>query len=66
MDYKEMYLTMMRAAEKAINILIDAQRACEEEYLRQTEEEDQGKIHIKVYSDDWLKFLTCRAVGFSV
>ena len=32
-DYKEMYLKMMRASEKAINILIQAQRECEELYL---------------------------------
>ena len=29
-DYQEMYLIMMRAAEKAIRILIEAQQACEE------------------------------------
>ena len=32
-DYKEMYLTLFRATEKAINILIDAQQECEEMYL---------------------------------
>ena len=32
-NYKEMYLTMMRAAEDAIRILIEAQRKCEELYL---------------------------------
>ena len=32
-NYKEMYLTMMRASEKAIRILIEAQQACEEMYL---------------------------------
>lgn len=31
--YKEMYLTMTRAAEKAIRILIDAQQKCEEIYI---------------------------------
>ena len=36
-DYKEMYLKMNRAMEKAINILIEAQRECEEDYLRQTD-----------------------------
>ena len=29
-DYKEMYLTMMRASKKAIRILIEAQQTCEE------------------------------------
>ena len=32
-DYKEMYLKMVRASERAINILIEAQRECEEMYL---------------------------------
>ena len=29
-DYKEMSLIMMRAAEQAQNVLIEAQRKCEE------------------------------------
>lgn len=32
-DYKEMYLHLMRNTEKAIQILIEAQRDCEEMYL---------------------------------
>ena len=32
-DYKEMYLKMVRASERAINILIEAQQECEEMYL---------------------------------
>ena len=32
-DYKEMYLTLFRATEQAINTLISAQRECEEMYL---------------------------------
>ena len=36
-DYQEMYYKMNRAVEKAINILIKAQRECEEEYLKQTD-----------------------------
>ena len=31
-DYKEMYLTLFRASEQAINTLIEAQRTCEELY----------------------------------
>ena len=44
-DYQEMYYKMDRAMEKAINILIEAQRECEEDYLAQTdppEEQDEG------------------------
>lgn len=32
-DYKEMYLTLFRATEKAVNLLIAAQQECEERYL---------------------------------
>ena len=32
-DYKEMYLILMRATEKAIRTLIEAQQQCEELYL---------------------------------
>ena len=39
--YKEMYLKMMRATEKAMNILIEAQRECEEMYLAAGDEEEQ-------------------------
>lgn len=35
-DYKEMYLIMMRATEKATRILIEAQQQCEELYLSET------------------------------
>ncbi len=38
-DYKEMYLKMMRAAETAMAVLIEAQRECEEMYLNSPERE---------------------------
>ncbi len=38
-DYKEMYLKLFRATERAINELIEAQRECEEMYLDATETE---------------------------
>lgn len=41
-NYKEMYLRMMRATEDAINILIQAQQECEEMYIS-AEEEDAEK-----------------------
>jgi hypothetical protein len=31
--YKQMYLTLLDATEKAINQLVSAQRACEELYI---------------------------------
>ena len=37
-NYKEKYLELMRAAEKAINILIQAQRDCEEKYISESED----------------------------
>ncbi len=36
-DYKEMYLSMVRASEKAVRILIEAQQKCEELYLEAEE-----------------------------
>ena len=39
-DYKEMYLTMMRATEREINILIEAQRKCEDIYINASSPED--------------------------
>lgn len=36
-DYKEMYLTLFRVTEQAINTLIEAQRACEELYISEPE-----------------------------
>lgn len=37
-DYKEMYSVMVRATEQAIRELVNAQRYCEELYLKQTED----------------------------
>ena len=42
-DYKQMYLTLLDATEKAINELVSAQRACEELYILSTEEEERAK-----------------------
>ncbi len=39
-DYKQMYLIMVRASEAAINVLIQAQRQCEDLYLRDATSED--------------------------
>ena len=36
-DYKEMYLTLFRATEDAVNALIAAQQQCEELYLNGAE-----------------------------
>lgn len=41
-DWKEMYLTMFRAAEKAIRILEEAQRECEELYMRDGDGDDDA------------------------
>ena len=40
-DYKEMYLIMMRAAEQAQNVLIEAQRKCEELYEEADDEDEE-------------------------
>ncbi|MBE6984601.1 MAG: hypothetical protein E7434_03095 [Ruminococcaceae bacterium] len=39
-DYKELYLKMMRASEEAIRLLIQAQQDCEELYLQSTDHAD--------------------------
>ncbi len=36
-DYKEMYVHLMRETERAIQILIQAQRDCEEMYINAPE-----------------------------
>ena len=36
-DYKKMYLTLFKASEEAANLLIAAQRECEELYLSSAE-----------------------------
>lgn len=36
-DYKEMYRKLVQASEAAINILVDAQRECEEMYIASPE-----------------------------
>lgn len=38
-DYKEMYLTMVRASEDAISCLTAAQKKCEELYISSPEPE---------------------------
>ena len=38
-DYKEMYLKLFRASEEAVNVLIAAQRECEELYISSPEPE---------------------------
>lgn len=38
-DYKEMYLNLFRASERAVSILIEAQRECEELILSAGEPE---------------------------
>ena len=38
-DYKKMYLKIFRASEQAVNILITAQRECEELYASLPEPE---------------------------
>lgn len=41
-DYKEMYYIMVRATEKAIQTLVEAQQQCEELYLA----ENSSCIHL--------------------
>ncbi len=45
-DYKEMYLEMVRKTEKAIQMLIDVQRHCEDLYI------ESPKPELKVMKQD--------------
>jgi len=38
-DYKAMYLKLFHASEEAVNLLISAQRECEEMYISEPETE---------------------------
>ena len=40
LDYKQMYMNMIQASEKAVNILIEAQRQCEDIYMMECDEKD--------------------------
>ena len=42
-DYKKMYFTLLKATEKAINTLVEAQRECEELFISSEEEEEKEK-----------------------
>ena len=42
-DYKKMYVTMVNAAEKAMELLIEAQRQCEELYIETEEPSNREK-----------------------
>ncbi len=42
-DYKQMYLTLLDATEKAINELISAQRACEEIFIDSSDCEEKAQ-----------------------
>lgn len=43
-DYEKMYYKLFDATEKAINILIEAQKACEEIYMNDDEKENLFSI----------------------
>ncbi|MEE0927627.1 MAG: hypothetical protein UIG59_00425 [Acutalibacteraceae bacterium] len=43
-DYKQMYLTLLDATEKAISQLVSAQRACEELYVLSCEADEKQSI----------------------
>ncbi len=40
-DYKQMYLKLLDGVEKAINLLVDAQKSCEQIYI-DTDEIEEG------------------------
>ena len=42
-DYKELYLNLFRATERAINTLIEAQQRCEEQILQEADQEEESR-----------------------
>ena len=42
-DYKELYLHAMHEMERAIRILEEAQKECEERYLTMSEEQNEKR-----------------------
>ena len=64
-DYKQMYLTLLDATEKAINELVSAQRACEELYILSSEEEDrETKAKNIKMKKGWALLILFYAKGF--
>lgn len=59
-DYKEMYFHLFHATEKAVNILLAAQRECEEIYISQPEPE--LKILEITFKDAATEESSCRGV----
>ena len=41
LDYREMYFHLLREAEKAIDLLIEAQRECERKYIESEDENSE-------------------------
>lgn len=50
-DYKELYLKMFRATEKAMRILAAAQRECEELYCKEQPETEKQDISRKAEAE---------------
>lgn len=40
-DYKELYLQLMRATERSIRILVEAQQSCEEQILQEADQRQE-------------------------
>ncbi len=45
-DYKQMYLTLLDATEKAIEALVNAQRAAEEIYVDTVDEKENKNLNL--------------------
>ena len=51
-DYKKMYLTLFRATEEAVNILLAAQRECEEQVISEGDNPPGGNLTVLPRHED--------------
>ena len=51
-DYKELYITLFRATEQAVNLLIAAQRECEEQVISEGDNPPGGNLTVLPRPED--------------
>lgn len=56
-NYEELYYRMMRATTKAINILVAAQQACEEDYVGAVDKWMENFSEEELAEENWSCYL---------